>query len=238
MTQIQRQPDQPITQEIVLSTLGLKPNDANTITALALCQRYDLDPVLKHILIVKGNVYVTRDGLLYTAHKSGKLDGMEVLEMGETETHYTARVAVYRKDMSRPFVYPGRYPKDGSNKVFGAEMAVKVSEVMGLRRAFSIAASVLEERWDDDAARDAMTANTVTVEVKPNQHQALEAPQATPTELLERLITSIQNLPGGPAVLEVELLGRDWKTITTDDQRSLYKALRNAHRRLAETGQS
>ena len=28
MTQIQRQPDQPITQEIVLSTLGLKPNDA------------------------------------------------------------------------------------------------------------------------------------------------------------------------------------------------------------------
>lgn len=147
----------PVTREQILAELKLNPSDPKTALAVALCQRYGLDPVLKHVLVVNGNVYVTRDGLLYVAHKSGQLDGMEVLDMGETQSHYTARVAVYRKDMSRPFVYPGRYPKGGSNKAFGPEMAVKVSEVMGLRRAFSIAASVLEERWDMEEAQPTQT---------------------------------------------------------------------------------
>ena len=55
---------------------------------------------------------------------------------------------MYRKDMSHGFRYGGRYPLTGKNKDFGPEMAVKVSEVMALRRAFNVAMPTLEERWD------------------------------------------------------------------------------------------
>jgi hypothetical protein len=181
-----RDTEAPVTREQILAELKLNPSDPKTALAVALCQRYGLDPVLKHVLVVNGNVYVTRDGLLYVAHKSGQLDGMEVLDMGETQSHYTARVAVYRKDMSRPFVYPGRYPKGGSNKAFGPEMAVKVSEVMGLRRAFSIAASVLEERWDME-------------ETQPANVRPVEAPRLVAPAQVDRSTGEIVDVESTPA---------------------------------------
>ena len=50
--------------------------------------------------------------------------------------------------MGRPFTYTGRYPTTGGNAKFAPEMAVKVAEVMALRRAFDVAAPTAEERWD------------------------------------------------------------------------------------------
>ena len=41
---------------------------------------YDLDPLLKHLILVEGRPYVTREGLLWIAHRSGELDGIEVIE--------------------------------------------------------------------------------------------------------------------------------------------------------------
>lgn len=116
---------QPIDYQAVLRTLRLDPARPETQALLLVCQRYGLDPVMRHIVLIDGRPYVTRDGLLHVAHMSGQLGGMEVIEETETDTEWTARVAIHRTDMPRPFVYRGRYPKSGGNKRYGPEMAVK-----------------------------------------------------------------------------------------------------------------
>jgi hypothetical protein len=121
--------------------------------ALAIANRYELDLLLKHLVLVDGRPYITRDGLLHIAHRSGQLDGIEVSDpelvtlpgVGE---FWKAEATVYRKDMTRGFRYMGRYPSKGGNQRFAPEMAVKVAEVMALRRAFDVSAPVIEERWD------------------------------------------------------------------------------------------
>ncbi len=141
-----------IDQLAVLNAIGIDPRDPSAQAVLLICQRYELDPLLKHVVLIQKRPYITRDGLLHVAHRSEQLDGIEVLEQGETEGHFVAKVAVYRKDMGHPFAYVGRYPKGGSNKGYGPEMAVKCAEVMALRRAFDVALAAREEMWDDPVA--------------------------------------------------------------------------------------
>lgn len=143
-----------VDEDAVLKTLGLNPRDPNTQALLLICQRYGLDPLLKHIVLIQGRPYVTRDGYLHVAHQSGKFDGIEIVEEGETATHWWAKASVWRKDMQRPFTYRGRYPKRGGNSQFGPEMAVKCAEVMALRRAFNVTGiAAADERWDDPDGR-------------------------------------------------------------------------------------
>jgi len=140
-----------VDQDAVLKTLGLNPGDANTQAVLLICQRYHLDPLLKHVVLIQGRPYITRDGLITWAHESGQFDGIEIVDEGETPSHWWARCAVYRKDMSRPFTYKGRYPKKGGNTAYGPEMAIKCAEVMALRRAFNVTGlPAAEEAWDMD----------------------------------------------------------------------------------------
>jgi hypothetical protein len=123
--------------------------------ALNIAARYELDLMLKHLVMIEGRPYITRDGLLHIAHRSGQLDGLETTEPVLGEDHYwRSTCSVYRKDMSHPFTYIGRYPEAGQNRKFAPEMAVKVGEVMSLRRAFDVAAPAAEERWDVDGAVD------------------------------------------------------------------------------------
>lgn len=122
--------------------------------AIAIADRYQLDLLLKHVVLIEGRPYVTRDGLLHIAHRSGQFDGMEVSDPVLEGEHWRARCSVYRKDMGRPFTYAGRYPAKGGNQRFAPEMAVKVAEVMALRRAFDVSAPVLEERWDLDTTAE------------------------------------------------------------------------------------
>jgi hypothetical protein len=151
----------------VLQVLGLNPRDPNAQALLLVCQQYRLDPVLKHMVLIKGRPYITRDGYLHVAHASGLLDGVEVLDEGEEPGYWWARVAVYRKDMSRPFIYKGRYPKQGAgNKEYGPEMAIKCAEVAALRRAFDVTGvGAVDEKWDADDAvpvrADVIEARTV-----------------------------------------------------------------------------
>lgn len=150
-----------VDQAAILRHLNINPNDPAAQALIMVCQRYDLDPILKHALLIKGRLYVTRDGLLHVAHRSGVFDGMEVIDQGESQTHYTAKVSVWRKDMGRPFSYIGRYPKSGQiAKDYGPEMAVKVAEVMALRRAFDVALGAAEERWDEEAQQELRQADS------------------------------------------------------------------------------
>lgn len=141
----------PVDRDAVLRALNLNPADPNTVALLLICDRYGLDPLLKHVVLIQGRPYVTRDGYLHVAHNSGALDGIEILDEGDDGTHWWARVAVHRKDMTRPFVYRGRHPKGGGNRQYGPEMAVKCAEVAALRRAFNVTgAGAAEERWEVD----------------------------------------------------------------------------------------
>lgn len=126
----------------VLAYLGLNPADPKSQAVVAVAQRYDLDPVLKHVIVIpKGGVYITRDGLLHVAHRSGRLDGIVVEQeptLSEDGREWVARVSVYRKDMSHPFTFPGRYPVQGMNREYAQEMSLKAAEAHALRRAFDV----------------------------------------------------------------------------------------------------
>lgn len=126
----------------VLTYLGLNPSDPKSQAAVSVAQRYDLDPVLKHVIVIpKGGVYITRDGLLHIAHRSGQLDGIVVEQeptLSEDGREWVCRVSVYRKDMGHPFTFPGRYPAAGGNRDYPQEMALKAAEAHALRRAFDV----------------------------------------------------------------------------------------------------
>ena len=146
-----------IDQERVLQALNLNPRDPKVQALILVCQTYGLDPILKHAVLISGNLYVTRDGLLAVAHRSGDLDGIVVEDEGETADEWWAKVSVYRKGVTHPFTYRGRYAKSGTQKKYGPEMAVKCAEVMALRRAFGVTGiATVEEQWDaHDSAIDA-----------------------------------------------------------------------------------
>lgn len=139
----------------VLSYLGLNPDDPRSQAVVAVAQRYDLDPLLKHVIVIpKGGVYITRDGLLHVAHRSGQLDGIVVEQeptLSEDKREWVARVSVYRKDMGHPFTFPGRYAVNGGNRDYAQEMALKAAEAHALRRAFDVTGlPALDEQRPDE----------------------------------------------------------------------------------------
>ena len=139
----------------LLKAIGLdKAAPEQRELAVAIAKRYDLDLLLKHLVLIEGRPFITRDGQLWVAHRSGQLDGMhttdpEVRNVGGKD-YWTAICTVWRKDMSHPFTYSGRYPTTGGNVRYAPEMAVKVAESMALRRAFNISVPSQDERWDQE----------------------------------------------------------------------------------------
>ncbi|AYJ74791.1 hypothetical protein phiMa_08 [Thermus phage phiMa] len=143
--------------------------DEDVHLALAICQRYGLDPLLRHVVLIPGgkdrrhNVYITRDGLLHVAHTSGKAWSLEVEEPKRMENPYTGkpdiylrgRVRVYDPDTGREQVFEGGVwfseyaQKGGSWNSHPAAMHQKVLEVFLLRRAFDVAVTPVEEMGVD-----------------------------------------------------------------------------------------
>ena len=138
-----------IDKEAVLRALNINVRDPKHQAMLLICERYNLDPVLKHVVLISGNAYVTRDGLLHVAHQTGMLDGIVVEDESETDDEWQAKVTVWVKGQTHGYTYRGRYSKSGQQKRYGAEMAVKCAEVMALRRAFGVTGiPTVEEQWD------------------------------------------------------------------------------------------
>jgi hypothetical protein len=138
-------------QLAILKATGLDrlPPEQRELT-LAIAKRYDLDLLLRHIVSIDGKPYVTRDALLWIAHRSGQFDGISVSRPIVEDDYWYCEATVWRRDMTHPFVYGGRYPTKGGNQKFAPEMCVKVAESMALRRAFNISAPSQDERWDAD----------------------------------------------------------------------------------------
>jgi hypothetical protein len=140
-------------QAAIYRAVGLeKVSPEQRELAIAIAERYGLDLMLKHLVMVEGKPFITRDGLLHIAHRSGVFDGIAVTTPEKVDRYWRATATVWRKDMSRPFVYPGRYPAGAKND---EEMGIKVAESMALRRAFDVSAPTLDERWASDDAESA-----------------------------------------------------------------------------------
>ena len=154
-TDLARTADQPIVGADTLAYLGLDPRRPEVHALVLLCQRYRLDPLLGHAAVIAakgGNkAYITRDGMLEIAHRSGRLDGIVVDEQRQSEHGWSATVSVWRKDMAHPFTYKGGCGVDEPQAVQGngAEMALARAERRALRRAFAVPA------YDHDDVIDA-----------------------------------------------------------------------------------
>jgi hypothetical protein len=182
--------------ERILGYLGLNPRDPKSAAVVAVARRYDLDPVLKHVIVIpKGGVYITRDGLLHIAHQSGQLDGIVVdqePELSDDGTEWVARVSVWRRDMSHPFTFPGRYPVNGSNRDYAQEMALKSAESHALRRAFAVAGlpTYDEQRPESGAvvtAKATRTASPKTI----REAVSARLPVSNPTESVQELAPEV-----------------------------------------------
>lgn len=185
----------------ILQYLGLDPRNVAARAVVAVARTYDLDPVLKHVIVIpKGGAYITRDGLLHIAHRSGQLDGIVVEQeptLSDDGTEWVARVSVYRKDMRHPFTYPGRYPAKGGNAQYAQEMALKAAEAHALRRAFSVTGLPVADE-QRPAPGDAEQSRRVRAE-----------DVATPAEVIEDadVVDDDQPAPAEPAFDDAEWLG-------------------------------
>ena len=159
-------------KQAILRAVGLdKVPPEQRELAIAIARRYDLDLMLKHLVLIDGRPYITRDALLWVAHRSGKLDGIvsttpEIRDFPEIGKCWYSETTVWRRDMQHPITYGGRYPLSGQNKRYGPEMAIKVSECMTLRRAFNVSAATVEEQWErDDAAVEQAPPKSLTEKI-------------------------------------------------------------------------
>ncbi len=168
------------TDEKVLQYLGLSPSDPKARAVVAVARRYDLDPILKHVIVIpKGGVYITRDGFLHVAHTSGQLDGIVVDQeptLSEDGREWVARVSVWRKDMQHPFTYPGRYAVNGSNRDYAQEMALKAAEAHALRRAFNVTGIPAED--EQRAAEPTQQQRVTAADILTGQAAPTEQPPA------------------------------------------------------------
>ncbi|HEY8600077.1 MAG TPA: recombinase RecT [Thermomicrobiales bacterium] len=187
--------------------------------AIMVCQQLGFNPILNHTFLIKGQVYVSHKGLLNLAHRNPNFDGIELLEESENQTHWTAKVAVYRKDM-RPFVYTGRYPKGGDKKQYGPEMAVTRAETMALRRAFDVSMPIYEEiNWQEQPSQGA---GVSVREVPPAQ---LAAPVAPAEE--SRCVATVRQMgEDGVTVKEItDFINSAWDNVTEAEQLASTDAL-------------
>jgi hypothetical protein len=81
-----------------LNYLGLSPGQPAAQALILVCQRYDLDPLLQHIEILDGKVYVKYAGYLHIANSSSHYQGAECVREWDDETYYWATVRVHRDD--------------------------------------------------------------------------------------------------------------------------------------------
>lgn len=126
--------------EQALRYLGLHPDNPATYALALLARRYELDPILNEVSVIKGKAYVTRDGMLTIAHRSGQFDGMTTDDLHEGDSGWGATVTVWRKDMSHGFSYSAGCGKQEpqARQGFGPEMALARAERRALIRAFNI----------------------------------------------------------------------------------------------------
>ncbi|MCM8804230.1 MAG: hypothetical protein NC833_03130 [Candidatus Omnitrophica bacterium] len=128
---------------------------------------YSLDPILKQIVVLGGNIYITSGGLKVIANRNKEtaIDGIQVIPATEQERknygcinndpskdeyQHLFKAIVYKKGCSQPFIEWGEADK-GNVKLFNADfksiadMAKTRAVNRALRNAYDIAFTSIEE---------------------------------------------------------------------------------------------
>lgn len=149
---------------------------------LAICERYQFDPLLRHVLIINQNIYVTRDGLRHMAWQSGEFDGYDPPEeRQDAQGKWIVTVKVWRKGIARPFVATA-YQAEAENtqspvwRSHPRLMTGKVAEVIALRMAFGVSLGGAEEIGFEDGSRQTNIGEARFVEAREVPPAALPAP--------------------------------------------------------------
>jgi phage recombination protein Bet len=142
-----------------LTAKGCSDNEFKLLVHMA--NEYQLNPLKKEIWAVKygfnpAQIFVSRDGFLSIAHKSGQFNGMETtfdeVKLDDNKKDLTATCIVYRKDMEHPIsvtVYQSEYDSKMSVwKTKPRTMLQKVAESQALRRAFNVDGVYSPEEFD------------------------------------------------------------------------------------------
>lgn len=149
--------DQKERRQLLRSLILRGGSEEQVNLILAICDRYGLDPMLKHIVLVSGNLYITRDGLLRIAHASGVLEAIEATAVRGDDKKWIATAQVWRSDKRRPFIFEAHQaehenPGSGAWQKAPRAMTIKCAIVMALRHAFDVSLGAAEEIGYDGAS--------------------------------------------------------------------------------------
>jgi len=144
-----------------------------------MANEYGLNPLKREIWAVKysynpAQIFVSRDGFLSIAHKSGQFNGMETtfdeVKLDDNKKDLTATCVVYRKDMEHPIkvtVYQSEYDSKMSVwKTKPRTMLQKVAESQALRRAFNVDGVYSPEEFDQVNSNQQKETEHQTIETK------------------------------------------------------------------------
>lgn len=131
-------------QAEILKAIGLDPRLPLTQALVAVANRYGLDPLLKHIYIIRDSIYVSHSALLHIAHKSGDFDGMEVT-CEELPDRWVATARIHRRSYAHPFTYQDECYKNEQKVPDKRKRAITRAERNALRRAFDVEVDVEPE---------------------------------------------------------------------------------------------
>lgn len=139
----------PEKQRQVVELMGFKGTPQQTTLLFQLAEHYQLDPLTKEISLIPGKgPFIGVWGRLHVAHRSGKLDGLEMDDEFETDRHYCCRVVVWRKDQGRPAAKViGRVGKHEKK-----DWPLEIARARGLRAGLGFAFSIHDayDQADED----------------------------------------------------------------------------------------
>lgn len=212
-------------REMLRQMIDRNATDAQIETLIVVGNRYDLDPLMGHVVLISGKCFVTHEGLIHKAHTSGQFDGMETI-FGKDEIGEYSETKVWRKDMTRPFVgriYLAEYANN--NPVWKScrhGMAAKTSESFVMRRAMDVSLTSQEEMGEDNSRPiNGSAAGTRPAAPRPlgsTAHQASSS-QAAPSQAASNQAASNQSfsntcevcekpMPPGQVTLSMTKYGR------------------------------
>lgn len=166
----------PEKQKEVLELLGLKgpPNQIQLLFQLG--EKYQLDILTKEVTLIPGKgPFIGVWGRLHIAHRSGKLDGLELDDEWETDKHHCVRVIVWRKDMGRPAAKViGRVGKHEKK-----DWPMEIARARGLRAGLGFAFSIHDayDHADEDDDGQWVAAPDERVDTNGTVIQAAAAPE-------------------------------------------------------------
>jgi phage recombination protein Bet len=220
--------------DLIKRTVAAGANESEFRLFLYIAQRYNLDPLVKQIWLIKYGtsptaIFTSRDGFLSIGHRSGQFDGMETQAVKDDSGKITGAICrVWRKDMSHPFtVEVSRTEYDtgkGNWQKMPETMIKKVAESQCLRRAFDISGLYDPSEYDPaesvQAAQEASNAprpvdSTVQPAPAPVAPQSRPVTQQQPNQAptsgelaTEQQIQAIARMAGRKGVDDIQLNDR------------------------------